>query len=126
MPVVDGWCEKDKVRQGDNGSGFSIDLSCDSQDTKRSAVRQNRNSLGADTDEMRYRAFWLRSTLLVTGSVGLATLLTFPFRYATVHNQGLFLIAAVMLSARYGGFVPGLASAVLATTAFDWFFDQSP
>jgi K+-sensing histidine kinase KdpD len=69
---------------------------------------------------------WLLSTLLVVASVGLATLVTFPFRYATVHNLGLFLIVAVMLSARYGGFGAGLASAVLATFSFDWFFDQSP
>jgi K+-sensing histidine kinase KdpD len=69
---------------------------------------------------------WFRSTLLVVLSVGLATLFTFPLRHATVHNLGFFLIAAVMLSARYGGFVPGILSAVLATLSFDWFFDQSP
>jgi K+-sensing histidine kinase KdpD len=69
---------------------------------------------------------WIRSTLLVLVSVGVATLVTFPFRYATVHNLGLFLIAAVMISARFGGFTTGIVSALLASFSFDWFFDQSP
>jgi K+-sensing histidine kinase KdpD len=69
---------------------------------------------------------WIRSTLLVLVSVGVATLLTFPFRYATVHNLGLFLIAAVMISARFGGFTTGIAGALLASFSFDWFFDQNP
>jgi K+-sensing histidine kinase KdpD len=69
---------------------------------------------------------WIRSTLLVLVSVGVATLITFPFRYATVHNLGLFLIAAVMLSARFGGLTAGIGSALVASFSFDWFFDQNP
>ena len=69
---------------------------------------------------------WLRSTSLVIISVSTATLLTFPFRYLTVHNLGLFLIAAVMISAWFGGLPAGIASALLSSFAFDWVFDQSP
>lgn len=68
----------------------------------------------------------LRSIAFVLISVGIATLLTFPFRQVTVHNRGLFLIAAVMLSARYEGTAGGIASALLSTVVFDWFFDRTP
>jgi K+-sensing histidine kinase KdpD len=59
-------------------------------------------------------------------AVGVATLMTFPLRQITVHNLGLFLIAAVMLCARYEGVVAGIASALLSTVVFDLLFDQRP
>jgi K+-sensing histidine kinase KdpD len=69
---------------------------------------------------------WLRPIAFVIISVAVATLMTFPLRYVTVHNLGLFLIAAVMLSARYEGVVAGVASALLSTLVFDLLFDQRP
>jgi K+-sensing histidine kinase KdpD len=69
---------------------------------------------------------WFHSFVFVIISVGIATLMTFPLRQATVHNLGLFLIAAVMVSARYEGTAAGIASALLSTVVFDWFFDQGP
>jgi K+-sensing histidine kinase KdpD len=69
---------------------------------------------------------WLRPTAFVVISVGVATVMTFPLQYVTVHNLGLFLIAAVMLCARYEGSGVGIASALLSTFVFDWFFDQRP
>jgi K+-sensing histidine kinase KdpD len=69
---------------------------------------------------------WLRSVALVIIAVGVATLMTFPLRRVTVHNLGLFLIAAVMLIARYQGTTAGVASALLSTVVFDLLFDQRP
>jgi len=59
-------------------------------------------------------------------AVGVATVMTFPLRQITVHNLGLFLIAAVMLCARYKGVAAGIASALLSTIVFDLLFDQRP
>ena len=73
---------------------------------------------------MVYR--WFRSIAFVIVAVGVATLLTFPLRQITEHNLGLFLIAAVMLCARYEGAGAGIASALLSTVVFDWLFDQRP
>ena len=69
---------------------------------------------------------WLRSVAFVIIAVGVATLMTFPLRRITVHNLGLFLIAAVMLIARYQGTTAGVASALLSTVVFDLLFDQRP
>ncbi len=69
---------------------------------------------------------WPRSIALVVISVGIATLLTLPFRTVTPHSLGLFLIAAVMLSAKYGGTWTGIASALLSTVVFDFLFDERP
>jgi K+-sensing histidine kinase KdpD len=69
---------------------------------------------------------WFRSVAFMIITVGVATLMTFPFRHATVHNLGLFLIAAVMLTARYEGTAAGIASALLSTVVFDLLFDQRP
>jgi K+-sensing histidine kinase KdpD len=68
----------------------------------------------------------LRSIGFVLISVAVATLMTFPFRQVTVHNRGLFFIAAVMLIAKYEGTAGGIASALLSAVVFDWFFDQRP
>lgn len=69
---------------------------------------------------------WPRTIALVVICVGIATLLTLPLRNVAPHSLGLFLIAAVMLNARYGGTWAGLASAVLSMIAFDFFFDERP
>jgi len=69
---------------------------------------------------------WLRSVAFVIIAVGVATVMTFPLRQITVHNLGLFLIAAVMLCARYKGVAAGIASALLSTIVFDLLFDQRP
>ena len=69
---------------------------------------------------------WLRSVAFIVVSVGVATLMTFPLSHVTVHNLGLFLIAAVMLTARYEGTGAGVASAIVSTIVFDLLFDQAP
>lgn len=68
----------------------------------------------------------LRAALLVLGSVGLATLLTFPISSVVFHSRELFFVAAVIVAARFAGVVPGLSVAFLSVVAFDWFFDQTP
>lgn len=69
---------------------------------------------------------WLRSVMIVVASVAIATLLTFPLRHIASHTMALFLLAAVIVSARFGGPYAGMASAVLSVLIFDWFFDQTP
>lgn len=69
---------------------------------------------------------WLRSVVIVVASVAIATLLTFPLRHLASHTMALFLLAAVIVSARFGGPYAGMASAVLSVLIFDWFFDQTP
>jgi K+-sensing histidine kinase KdpD len=69
---------------------------------------------------------WLRSVAFMIITVGVATVMTFPLSHVTHHNLGLFLIAAVMLTARYEGTAAGIASALLSTLVFDLLFDQMP
>lgn len=56
--------------------------------------------------------------------VGAATLLTFPLRAIAVHSLTLFFMAAVLVTAWYGGTWPGLLSVLLATATFEYFFSS--
>jgi K+-sensing histidine kinase KdpD len=69
---------------------------------------------------------WLRSLAIVILALGLATLLTFPLEHVAIHSLSLFFMAAVIVTARFGGPYFGLASAVLSVLIFDWLFDQNP
>ena len=69
---------------------------------------------------------WVRQTLLSLACVMAATLLTFPLQHFTVHSLTLFYMAAVIVAARYGGVIPGIAVSILSLLAFDWFFDITP
>lgn len=69
---------------------------------------------------------WLRSVVIVLASVTVATLLTFPLQHIAPHTRGLFLLAAVIVSSRFGGPYPGIASALISVLVFDWFFDRNP
>lgn len=69
---------------------------------------------------------WLRSTVLVIVSLVLATALTLPLRNITVHSLSLLFVAAVVITSRFGGFVPGIVTALASVAIFDWFFDTRP
>lgn len=69
---------------------------------------------------------WLRSVVIVVASVTLATLLTFPLQHIATHTVALFLVAAVIVSSRFGGPYAGIASALMSVLVFDWFFDRNP
>jgi K+-sensing histidine kinase KdpD len=69
---------------------------------------------------------YLQAVIVVLGSVGIATLLTFPLARHIVHSRDLLLLSAVILTARWAGAVPGLCAALLSFAVFDWFFDQTP
>jgi hypothetical protein len=47
---------------------------------------------------------WLRSFAIVTVSVGMATLLTFPLTHITVHSLSLFCMGAVIVVSRCQSF----------------------
>ena len=68
----------------------------------------------------------LRAAVLVLGSVAVATLLTFPIAPVVTHSRELFFVAAVIVTARFAGVIPGLTAALLSVLLFDWFFDQTP
>jgi K+-sensing histidine kinase KdpD len=69
---------------------------------------------------------WLRSVAIVVASVAVATLLTFSLQHVAIHTLALFLLAAVIVSARFGGPYAGIATALISVLVFDWFFDRSP
>jgi len=69
---------------------------------------------------------WLRSFAIVTVSVGMATLLTFPLTHITVHSLSLFFMGAVIVVSRFASPSSGIASALISVLIFDWFFDQHP
>ena len=69
---------------------------------------------------------WLRSALLVLISLTLATVLTLPLRNVTVHSLSMLFFAAVVVTSRFGGVAPGIATSLLSVLIFDWFFDSNP
>lgn len=66
------------------------------------------------------------SYALAVASVAAATAASLPLADIAVHSRSMFLFAAVMLSAWYGGFGPGILSSVLAVLSFDYFLDVHP
>lgn len=64
------------------------------------------------------------SLLVPVVSVSLAILLTLPLRTFAVHSLTLFFMAAVLVSAWFGGRWPGLLAVVLATASFEYFFSS--
>ncbi len=69
---------------------------------------------------------WVRSALLVTVSVSLATVLTWPLRDITVHSRSLLFVAAVIVTSRFGRVRDGIVTALASVLIFDWFFDNHP
>ena len=69
---------------------------------------------------------WLRSFAIMTVSVGIATLLTFPLTHITIHSLSLFFMGAVIVVSRFASPYSGIASALISVLIFDWFFDQHP
>jgi K+-sensing histidine kinase KdpD len=70
--------------------------------------------------------FYVRATAIVVVSLVCATLLTFPLRSISPHSLTLLFIAAVVVTSRYGGAVPGICAALVSVVIFDWYFDRNP
>ncbi len=72
----------------------------------------------------RSAAHVLLSFVVAVLCVGAAALLTFPLRGFAVHSLTLFFMAAVLVTAWYGGTWPGLLSVLLSTATFEYFFSS--
>lgn len=58
--------------------------------------------------------------------VAVATIATLPLRHVTAHSLSLLFVVAVMFSAWYGGFWPGMVAVLASVLSFDYFFDVHP
>ena len=67
-----------------------------------------------------------RRIIVVTLSVIIATLLTFPIAAAMTHSRDLFFVFSVILVSRYEGRVSGICAAILSVLVFNWYFDRTP